>query len=249
MHTLEGDGEDPVVGSEDNNSTVRPTGTSSTIRRGFVPVIRKMLLFPLVTLVVWSIPMVEVFFLAFVKKTSTVVGSGGEIRETVTQVAINLQGLTNCIILMLTNSLVRNEISRCCCGGGGGGRGGVGVCFCLGWCRRRVGSEEEDGYDSSVGGDDYLRYEDEDEDESRYSGGINTSGSGIRSGGSGPYLQHSQRQPQYGDSFVDEPLFVSRRTEPAHSEDVSIMRFVNHRNGSSDDGSGGGGGSSINSSI
>jgi hypothetical protein len=34
--------------------------TMSSIRSGFIPVIRKMILFPLVTLILWSIPIAEV---------------------------------------------------------------------------------------------------------------------------------------------------------------------------------------------
>ena len=188
----------------------------SNIRSGFIPVIRKMLLFPTVTFIVWIIPMVECFILAF---ATTRRRHENMIVETITQVAINLQGTTNCIILMLTNSLVRQEIMNCCCSR-------------CNRCRREEG--QYDGAD--IDDDNYYQQHyndgyDEDENESGNDEFRIRQNNGQ---GQGHHYQH-----QYGKS-LDEPLFVSRmedrRTEPAYSEDVSIMRFTNQRIGSDEEG-------------
>lgn len=148
--------------------------------------------------------------------------------ETITQAAINLQGLTNCIILILTNSLVRSEISRCCCGscknGGcfysnesdGGGDGDE-------YSNHRDSSSvvTEDSYNDD--GDHYY-YEYEEERQNNDDGYRANNDSQFGHG------NHIQGRHQYSDS-VDEPLFLPSRTEPALSEDVSIMRFANQRVG------------------
>ena len=178
-----------------------------------------MLLFPLVTFGLWIVPIVEVGLLVFQspgKHNNIVI-------ETFTQVAINLQGLMNCIILVMTNTLVRHEITRCCChiwccgrrrGGGGGGGG---------------------DFESSArgSGGSYLSYgEDDDEfdygmDDSRDRFGNHNGGNrgGNRGGGHG------------GNDDLEEPLFMSRRSEPAYSEDVSITRFGPHVESEEDGGS------------
>ena len=202
--------------NSDSNSNFNSQGTEgNSIRRGFIPVIRKMLLFPLVTFLIWIIPLIKVITDSDDTKK---IDHGNPFIETITSATMNLQGLTNMFILMLTNSLVRNEISHCCC------------TLCSGGGNRRRGDDDDndDERDStSFTGDSY--YEEHWDDEDSFNRN-NT----IGEYGHQPFLLPHNRDAE--DERGD------RRTEPAYSEDVSIMTM-----GRGNGNGGNNGGGSINS--
>jgi hypothetical protein len=206
------------------NAVALEDDANNNIKRGFIPVIRKMLLFPLATFILWIVPIVEVIFMSESKND----GEFNQILETTTQVAINLQGLTNMVILLLTNSLVRNEIYSvgqniwCCCS-------------CL--CRRRddAGSTEEERVSYADQEEDYYYHHSNGQDSGEgidWYGGDGGSGSGSGGGGGGEDY-NNRNQPFLLPSGSGRR--TDRRTEPAYSEDVTIMQYRNGRNSATGD--------------